>query len=61
MTGRPAAEERQTVVIPVRLTLSEAADLDSIASEGGLGRGECIRSMLKAIFDDDKRAHGRAA
>lgn len=64
MTGRPplrTGEERTSVCIACRLTPSEVAYLDEIANEGGLTRSEAVRSMLRAIFEDDRKAHGRAA
>lgn len=61
MRGRPplaaAGEERTSVCIAARLTPSEVRCLDDIAKEGGLTRSEAVRSMLRAIFDDDRRAH----
>lgn len=56
MSYRPPGEERTPVCVACRLTPSEAAYLDEIAAAGGMTRSECVRSMLKAIFDDDKRA-----
>lgn len=64
MTGRPplaVGEERTSVCITCRMTPSEVRCLDEIANEGGLTRSEAVRSMLRAIFDDDRRAHGVTA
>lgn len=41
----------------IRITKAEAAVLDQIKDEGGYrSRNELVRSILRAIIDDEKKA-----
>lgn len=56
----------KSTILPERvhlgLTRTDAAYLDSMMREGGYkSRAELIRSILRAVINDDKAAHERAA
>lgn len=53
-----AAEDKASEQFVVRLTPSEAAALDRIKDEGGYpSRNETVRSILRAVIEDDAKAH----
>lgn len=49
--------DRQSVVIPLRMTEADAARLDAIAKEGGGTRAGMARSILISVLNDDEAAH----
>jgi Arc/MetJ-type ribon-helix-helix transcriptional regulator len=50
------------VIIPLWLSEADAVYLDGMVAEGGFRcRAELVRSLIRAIIDDDKATHGKAA
>lgn len=55
-----APEDKLSEQFVVRVTPAEAAALDKIKDEGFYpSRNDLVRSLLRAIIQDDAKAHGR--
>lgn len=53
--------ERASEQVTMRITPSELKRLDEMRAEGKWrNRAEMVRSMIRAILDDDAAAHGLA-
>lgn len=56
------SDEKLSEQFVVRLTPSEAERLDALMHEGKYAsRAQLMRSILRAVLDDDAKAHQEAA
>jgi hypothetical protein len=51
----PTTNDPRTVFVTVRLTASEAADLDAHAAAGGMSRSQAVRDAVDRVIAASKR------